>query len=301
MPRGAPVQALYFVRAAARGLVGSPVTTGVATVTIALSLVLVGGFLVISTNMGRLLARAERELAVTAYLTPGLSEREIEGLAARVSMLPGVEGVELVTPEQALERFRERLGGGQLLEGLDRNPLPPSLVVRLAADHRSPEALDALVAALEPLPGVEDFGVGAAWMESYARVLALIRAFGWGLGAVLALATLLIVANTIRLAVYARSDELGILALVGASRAFRRIPFLIEGGVQGAAGGTLALLGTYALYRLALPRLGPGLELFLGGVPPTFLDPSQMLALVAYGALLGLLGAASALFWERLP
>lgn len=294
-------QGLYFVRAAGRGLASSPVTTGVAVATIAIALVLVGGFFVITSNMRVLLERAGEGLGVTVYLEPGVSLDAARDLATRVAATGGVEGVTLVSPDEALERLRRRLGEEDLLEGLEDNPLPASLELTLAASHRTPEGIAALSAELAALPGVEEVGSGGDWAEGYARALSLLRTLGLGLGGVLAFATLVIVANTIRLAVYARRDELEILALVGASRTFRRVPFVLEGIAQGLAGGVLALGLVYLGFQVALPGLASGLELFLGWSDPVFLSPEGMLLLLADGALLGALGAASALFWERLP
>ena len=120
------------------------------------------------------------------------------------------------------------------------------------------------------------------------------RGVGVGLGIILAFATLLIVANTIRLGVFARRDELEILSLVGASRPFVQTPFLIEGMVQGAVGGAIALGMLYALFRLVLPGFEFGLELLVG-TAPRFFSSGEALILVAGGAGLGLFGSAAAL------
>jgi cell division transport system permease protein len=116
---------------------------------------------------------------------------------------------------------------------------------------------------------------------------------------VLGLAALLIVANTIRLAIYARRDELDILALVGASRTFVRVPFLLEGTLQGLLGGCLALAVVLGLYSLLLPRLESGLELVLGRTALEFFTTGQSIVLVAAGAALGLLGSITALVGWR--
>ena len=118
---------------------------------------------------------------------------------------------------------------------------------------------------------------------------------------ILALATLLIVANTIRLAVLSRRDELEILSLVGASRAYVSMPFLIEGLIQGAAGGALALGLLYAVFRLVVPGFEFGLELVLGGVEPRFFSAGEAIWLLAAGAGLGLFGAGAALASESRP
>ena len=115
--------------------------------------------------------------------------------------------------------------------------------------------------------------LNAKWVEGYARFAALVRAGALVLGIVLGVAALMIVANTIRLAVYAREDEIEILALVGASRSFIRIPFLVEGTLQGALGGSLAVGLLYLGYLLLVPRLEYGLELLLGNTSPHFFSP----------------------------
>ena len=144
-----------------------------------------------------------------------------------------------------------------------------------------------------------DFDRGLCGLLFGARLcrdfFCLTKRLGLGLGAILLLATLLIVANTIRLGVVARADELEILALVGASRGFVSVPFLLEGLLQGVAGGVLALLLLFGLFQLVLPGFAFGLELLLGGAVPEFFSASQALALVVGGALLGGIGSGTAL------
>ncbi len=283
-------------RSALHGLRASPVTTAVAVATIGVTLLLVGAFALLVANMEQLLDRFGEDFRVAAYLEPGLSDAAQGALRERALGAPGVTGVELVSPEQALERFRaSSVGGPSLLEGLEENPLPASLEITLAPERRNAEGLAALARALEGLPGIEELGYGHEWVEGYARAVGLIRGVAIGIGVVLALATLLIVANTIRLAVYSRRDEVAILRLVGAGRAFVAVPFLVEGLLQGLAGGALALALLYAFFRTLLPMLRGGLELVLGYVTPSFLGFEGALWLVAAGAALGVLGSALAL------
>jgi cell division transport system permease protein len=285
-----------LVRTALRGLATSPVTSAVAAGTIGVTLVLVGAFALLLANMEELLDRFGDDLHVTAYLEPDLPQQRRAALAEAVSAVEGVERVRIVSEAEALERFRAGVGrGAAFLEGLEENPLPASLEVTLAPERRSAEGMRAVVASLSGLAGIEDLASGQDWVEGYLRALALLRGMGIGLGVILALATLLIVGNTIRLAVFARRDELEILSLVGASRTFVSVPFLLEGLLQGAAGGALALALLYALFRLVLPGFEFGLELVLGGAAPRFFAGREALGLVAAGGGLGLLGSAAAL------
>lgn len=286
---------------ALRGLAASPVTSAVATVTIALCLLLGGAFALLLVNMERVLVRFGEEVRISAYLSDALGAEEQAALAERARALPGVASVDLVSKEAALERFRASpFGRASLLDGLDENPLPASLEIVLAPDHRNRAGVDAVVAQLDPLAGVEELGYGHEWVEGYARAVRLVRGIAFALGLVLAAATLLIVSNTIRLAVYARRDEIEILALVGAGRAFVATPFLLEGLLEGLLGGALAL-GLLALAFYGTTGFGSGFELLLGNTEPAFFGAGGALGLVGVGALLGALGSGVAVLRVQRP
>lgn len=293
------VIALSLGRSALRGLRASPVTTSIAVLTIAAALVLAGGFGLLVTNMGDLLARFGAELHVVAYLEAGLRDDELRVLAASVSTVEGVEDVKIVSKAEALDRFRESVGGAALLEGLADNPLPASLEVALQPRDRTPEGVAIVVGALSGLPGISELAHGQEWVEGYARFASLVRAGSLGLGLILAVAALMIVANTIRLAVYSREDESEILLLVGASRSFVRIPFLLEGALQGAIGGALAVGLLYLGFVVFLPSLEYGLEFVLGNTAPHFFSSGQAMALIGAGGGLGLLGSLTAVLGGR--
>ena len=130
----------------------------------------------------------------------------------------------------------------------------------------------------------------------------LVRFIATGMGSVLAIAALMIVSNTIRLALYSRVDELEILALVGASRTFVRVPFLLEGTLQGSAGGLLAAAVLYLGFRLFTPQIQFGLSFFLGNAQPRFFEAPELVGLVLAGAGLGVLGSIVALLgWRGSP
>lgn len=286
----------YFARTSFGGLRASPVTTSVCVITIAVVLVLIGVFQLLLGNMEGLLDRFGDELRITAYLEAGLPEADRRALAKLVTTVEGVDMVLAVSEDEALARFRESVGAHSgLLDALDENPLPASLEITLTESQRSPDGLRVVVEAIDGLPGITDLAYGQEWVEGYARTLALVRGLGIALGCVLGLAALLIVANTIRLAVYARRDELEILTLVGAGRVFRATPFLAEGLVQGVAGGLVALAVLYAFFRLLMPGLEHGLVLLTGFAAPHFLVTRDAVTLVSTGALLGLMGSLFAL------
>jgi cell division transport system permease protein len=292
---------LYFVRTAFRGMWSSPVTSGVSVITIGVTLVLVGAFALMLQNMEELLDQFGDELLVTAYLETGISEEALRDLERRVRDVDGVQSVEGISPDEALARFSDTVGSkSALLEGLDDNPLPASLEISLTPERRSAGGLEEVAAVIGGLPGVASLSSGRDWVEGYLRAVALLRGIGTGLGAILALATLLIIANTIRLGIFARRDELEILALVGASRAFVQTPFLMEGALQGTVGGAIALGLLFALFNIVLPGLEFGLELLVGSAP-RFFSPTESLLMIGAGGGLGLIGSAAALAGRSRP
>ncbi len=284
---------------AVRGIRTGSTTSSLAVLTIAIVLVLVGSAALLVHNMSGLLDEFGEDLQLTAYLEKSLAEDDLRLLATTVGGAPGVERVEIVTREQALERFERLAGGAELLAGLEENPLPASLEIHLLPEARTAEAIGILESSIDGLPGIDEIAHGQEWIEGYARALALIRGIATGIGLVLGLAALLIVANTIRLALYARRDELEILALVGASRTFVRVPFLLEGSLQGLLGGLIALLVIFGAYELLLPQIRYGLELVLGRAELRFFTSAEAVRLVASGAGLGLLGSMTALVGWR--
>lgn len=290
---------LYFARTTLRGLRGSPVTTAVAILTIAVTLVLVGAFDLLLHNMEDLLDDFGRDLHVTAYLEDGLTDAEVSRLAAVLLTVEGVESVRPVSKDEALARFKDGMGA-DLLDGLEENPLPASIEIQLVPEQRTPAGMRIVGESIRGLPGIDDLGSGQDWVEGYLRALAVVRGIGVGLSFILALAALLIVTNTIRLAVFARRDELDILRLVGASRAFTNTPFVAEGIAQGAAGGALAVLLLYGIFRLVLPGLEFGFEVVLGSAP-RFFHASEVAVLIGQGAALGLIGSVAALIGNARP
>ena len=280
---------------ALRGIRSASTTSSLAVLTIAIVLVLGGSASLLVENMTGVLDEFGAELQLTAYLEESLSEKDLGLLAETVAMAPGVDHVETVTKEQALERFERIVGGPELLNGLEDNPLPASLEIHLLPEARTAEAMGILRTSLDGLQGIDELAQGQEWIEGYSRAVALVRAGALGISIVLGMAALLIVANTIRLAVYARRDELEILALVGASRTFVRVPFILEGTIQGLLGGMIALLAVYGAYEILLPQIRFGLELVVGRAELRFFTTAESIRLIASGAGLGLLGSITAL------
>jgi cell division transport system permease protein len=285
-------KATYFFRSAAVGLRQSPFVHFIAVTTIAIALFSAGMARGAARVLDGLLASLGGEVEVTVYLAPELGEDEVHGLRSRVEEVSAGQ-VTVVPPDAALTRLRAELGDlGDALAELPENPLPATLELRVPPDQRNPAALQALARQLRALPGVAGVDYGEAAVERLTAIARALR-FGSLVAFVVVLgATVIIVAATLQLAIYARRGEIEIQKLVGATDRFVKAPFLLEGLLQGLMGAGVALLGLWAFGRLLGPTLGQLFAFLLGpGVGTAWVEPRLALELVGAGCGLGLGGS----------
>ncbi|HTX52821.1 MAG TPA: permease-like cell division protein FtsX [Candidatus Baltobacteraceae bacterium] len=266
---------------------------GVASIaTIAVSFVIVGIFLIITSNLGAVITEWKEQFQVTVFLDDNITADQLNLLRRRVQSEGAVQTVSYTSKEEALRQFKRELKGKEsLLDGLGENPIPASLQLHIQDSYQTPEALKQLSTSLSRLEGVEDVMYGQEWVDRLSRIIRLLRLLGLSVGMALGLASLLIVSNTIRLTVYARAEEIEIMRLVGATRFHVRAPFLLEGMIQGTMGAGLALLLLYGAYQATLWQIGvtPG-QIFgigLGG----FLDNRWTTGMLLAGAGVGAFGS----------
>ncbi len=204
-----------------------------------------------------------------------------------------IREVTYVSKEEALADFRKQIRGQEsLLEGLKANPLPASFQLRIREKYQTADALAQLAASMKRMEGVEDVLYGQEWVERLTSVVEVMKILAIVIGAVLGVASLFIVANTIRLAVYARAQEIEIMRLVGATRTYIQIPLILEGTLQGGLGAALALGLLYALFRATLWQLGTSARIILSGPElAQFLATQYGVAMIGIGVLLGGVGS----------
>jgi len=258
---------------------------------IAITLALPAGLYVLLDNVSALSAEWEGGARISLYLKPGTGEERARTLAAELRQLPGVAGVEHITAAAALAEFKRLSGFGDALAALDSNPLPPVLLVQPAAGSLGAEALQRLVGELGKRPGVDLAQLDAGWVQRLHALLRLAQRGVLIVGALLAVAVLLIVGNTVRLAVLNRRDEIQIISLVGGTAAFIRRPFLYAGVLQGLLGAA----GAWGLVHLALTLLSGPVER-LGALYATHiglqgLDPAATALMLVGGGAIGWLAS----------
>ena len=247
-------------------------------------------FLTVASNLNEVVTRWTQKVQVTFYLADGLEDRIRDSLFDQLHADPAVESVVLVSRAQALDRFRSLFRDLRTLpEDLGSNPFPASLEVSLRAGHQSPEEVQRLVHAFEKAPGVEEVQYDLLWIERLSTAVRLVRGVGAFLGGILVLAGIFTISNVIRLTVYARQDELDIMRLVGATRAYVTGPFVVEGMIQGGLGGLLSLGLLWLAFRVAARDALAASDLM--GRAVVFLPAGVCLAIVAGGMLVGVVGS----------
>lgn len=232
----------------------------------------------------------DNALDFSIYLKRGLSEGEAEGLAVLIQQRADVESVQLITASQALAEFKEQSGFGQALDHLSENPLPHTLVVRPSSANTG-QTMILLQEELGNLPEADVVQVDTEWVHRFHAILDIVRQAILIGAALLGVAIIVIIGNTIRLDIQNRREEIEVTKLIGASNAFVRRPFLWSGFWYGLFGGLLALgLVQYGLFLLQQPvaRLA---GLYQSGVTVVPLAPAESLSLLGIGVFLGLVGS----------
>jgi cell division transport system permease protein len=281
----------YFFRQAWQNLSQNPWINVITLGTITISFLILGLFMVIFLNAQGLMAEWGSRIRVTAYLTDSMSGERVRRLTEKVRGFEEVQEVQYRSKDEALKILEERLQGQRgMLKGLPRNPLPASLEIRLKPEYRNSLGVNRLVERLRRSKEIADLQFGSEWVERFSAFMVLLQVLGLGLGALLLLATIFVISNTIRLNIFARREEIEIMRLVGATGMFIRAPFYIEGILQGFLGAGLALAILFVFFQLFLAKVYEPLKYLLGNFPLDFLTSKQAVELALGGLTLGLLG-----------
>jgi cell division transport system permease protein len=279
-----------------RNMRQSPVLSLASIATIAVSLALLAFFAIAVLNVQQLTSTWGEEVAIVAYLDDPPEAKTVKQWLNDILDYPEVATADYVAQTEAFERFRRRLGvEADLLDGLDATVLPASIEIRLQEDSRQPETVATVVTRLRQDARFSELQYGQDWLEKFEAFLLLLRISGAALGGFLVFAALVIVANTIKLTLYVRQDELEAMAMVGGTPLFIKLPYLVEGALQGLFGGLVALGASYLVFRLLLMELLGQLLMITGIDTIHFLPTSWQLSLVMGGGLIGLLGSLFAL------
>jgi cell division transport system permease protein len=269
------------------------------TATIALALFVLGGFLLVTANLERLGAQWSSTAELSVYVTDEATPSDRKAIEVALAGSDAVSGHEFVSKSDALARFKQTFGDlAPAIDDPTDNPLPASFEAHLRPGPGAAASVDGLAATLRQMPGVADVRYDRQWLNRLLTVIRLIRGIGLALGTLLAVAAALTVANVVRLALYARHDELDIMHLVGAPPVYVRGPFVMEGILQGGAGALTALVVLAVVFFALRARYLVPLAAAVNLAGISFLSPSLCILLVVGGMAVGCLGGLVAA-WNR--
>ena len=257
--------------------------------TVAVSLFIFGMFLMMVMNMNKLAENMESQVQINVYLLDKVDGQQARDIEKDLKEIEGVESVGFVTKDEAMERFKDRLGDQKtLLDALDEtNPLPDSFEVTVT----HPDLVKTAAEKMEKIDGVECAKYGQDVMEHLFEITRLLRIFGFTLMLVLAFATLFIISNTIRLTVFARRKEIAIMKYVGATDWFIRWPFVMEGMVLGLFGSIIAAMVLRTAYTAMAEKVYDTLAFFPLIPEQPFLTYITIVVVIS-GMVVGAIGSA---------
>ena len=283
----------YFLGETVTNLRRNLLMTIAAISTVAISLLLLGGVQILGMIVNKATLGWESKVEISAFLRDDIATGELQALQADLSNMPEVEEITYISKAQAFEEFKELYKDQpELWETIPNDSLPASVRVKLTDAKWTEE----VAARIDGAPGIDEVKFGGEFIKRLLRINALLRTITLVMSLILLVAAAGLIANTIRVAIYARRDEIGIMKLVGATNWFIRIPFMLEGVfaalVGAAVSGAVVLAANAFLFppiRDFLPVL-EGVFAFSGGE-----IASVLLVLVGVGAGVGIIGSSLAL------
>lgn len=241
---------MYAFREALAAFQRAPVLTGLSAAMVGLALFVVGLFSLAAYNLRLALSSIEERVEIVVYLRDDTRQSEIDLALSELADIGEVARVRYISKREALERAQQDLPEfGDLFSSTDVNPLPQSLELELRPGARSTEVMEDISGTAAAYPFVEDVEYGREWVDklfTLRRVGAVSTAV---LGGAFFMVAALIIGTALRIAIFARRDEIYVMRLVGAKNGFIRLPFLLEGAMSGFLGALLAWVLTYITYR----------------------------------------------------
>jgi len=258
-------------------------------ITIAVSVLIAGAVALFLMNANDIMNTWKKGIRVMVYLKPDIPEIKIGELERRIQGMDGVRDVQFISKNEALQRLKNQMKRQpSLLENLKENPLPDAFEIRLGESFQNRNRIEALAERLSSLVQVEDVEYGQIWLGRFMSIINLFRLTGYAMGGLFFLAAVFIVANTIRLVLYSRREEVEIMRLVGATDGFIKAPFYIEGLIQGALGGVIGLAVLFVIFLLVSLNVEQGLT--AGLFTLRFLSPGASCGILVCSMFVGWLG-----------
>lgn len=255
-------------------------------------LIIMGSFSLLSLNVDAIIDRMESENEILAYVDDSLSETQARALESSIEAVPNVSDAKFVSRDEAWESFKSSYANSSLFNGLTSDILAHRFVVYLNDIGDMAQTQE----ALRNVPGIRTINAHLEISEGFIRIRAIVTTVSIVLVAILLVVSLFIMSNTIKLTTFERREEIAIMKMVGATSAFIRWPFVVEGLILSAFGSLSAYLIQYGIYRLVTERViaGSGLS-FMTTIPFSAIAVPLLVAFLLVGFCVGVIGSLIAI------
>ena len=263
----------------------------VATITVAFSIL--GLFLVIFVNLNSFLTTWSKHVQLIVYLEDDISKSQRVDLEQLISTNPDVESMTFISKETAWANFKNTFSTkkSDFIDELNFNPLPSSYNLKFKPSDERFTKISNFAEIIKERKGVESVEYGEKWLRAFEQFMLFIRIFLLAVGGLLSLGLVLIISNTIKLSFYSRQEEIELMLLIGATPNFVRIPFMLEGMLQGLLGGIFALALIKFLQLYIRVQFQGSLESLARGMEFQFISQPIILVLLTSSVLIGWLGS----------
>ncbi len=278
------MQVRYLVKEGFSGFKRAKLSMASAIITISISLLLLSSFTILLINANDIVESIREKVEMEAFLQDDLTPEAMAAIKTRIASLPGVRDIRYVSKDEAAAIFKDQFGE-DIYSVLNFNPLPPSVKISLKKDYRTLKAAQVVYDSVRAITGVDDVIYRKDLLEMLDKRAVGILWLMLGIGIFVTISSVFLVANTIRLAIYSKRAIIRTMKLIGATRGFIRVPFFIEGLVQGSIGGCASAGVVYVIFEYLGHWVSIQLSDFVHVVPYYYA------IIVGVGCLLGVLGS----------
>ena len=278
----------YFKRAL-QDLLNHGFLNAITIITTGLSILIASAFVLFFINANDVIDSWKKGMRIMAYLTPGVSDNAIDELRQQLQDMPNVQASRFIPKDEALTLLRHQMRRqSSLFDNLRENPLPDAFEIRISPSFTVAEEVEKIAKKIESFQSVEEVEYGQRWLGQFTDVVNLFKLAGYALISLFGIAALFIIANTIRLILYSRREEIEVMRLVGATDHFIKVPFYIQGLIQGAVGGIGGLCLLFVVFIFISSNFGQGITSGLSRI--RFLSPFFSVGIILCSMFIGWLG-----------
>lgn len=250
----------YFIAEGTKSIIKNRMMSLASITTVTAALFILGIFMLLAVNVNRIVNTVEKRIEIQVFLEDDITTLKQQKIENTIDEIQGVKEIKFESKEEALEKFREQLGENEdLAKGLEmKNPLPASFIIKV----ETPEDVKYVSGELTKIEGVDEVKDGREIIDKIIKISSFVRITSIALMTILGLIAIFLISNTIKLTVYARKREIGIMKYIGATNWFIRWPFIIEGVLLGFIGALIAILSLTYGYSYAAKAVSESIMIF---------------------------------------